>query len=76
MKFDSPKNILFIHLLNGYTGSPNILFNIISSFNESTYNCKLFYGGKEKGILDKADINKKIYWYRRTNIKFITAILK
>ena len=70
MKKKDKDTIFFFHLLNGYTGSPNVLKNIISCLYKSPSQLKLFYGGLEKGSLDKVNVEMTPYDLTKGRITF------
>ena len=67
--------ILFVHLLNNYTGSPTVLSNLLRSINnKEKYNIGLLTSNTE-GVLDNIE-NIRYYsnYYRWSNNKLLLAI--
>lgn len=64
--------VVFVHLLNDYSGSPNVLCNVIDVLVENNKDFSLITSKGSGGFLDKYK-NKTMYFkYRRNNNKMLT----
>jgi len=68
----SIKKIIFIHLLNDYSGSPKILSQVIDSIKKEDYDIALYTGKSEEGFLSTSTDNHYFYFYKRFENKFFT----
>lgn len=68
------KSIIFIHLLNDFSGSPKVLSQIINSVSKSEYKIDLYKGSSSEGFLSKTAANTFNYWYKRSNNKILTLL--
>lgn len=66
--------IVFVHLLNDYSGSPRVLKNVIVALNSKKTPCLLYVGYPSVGVLSDCAIPVKNYWYRRLNNRWGTLI--
>lgn len=57
--------VVFVHLLNDYSGSPRVLKNIIHALTSEKIHCLLYVGHPAIGILSDCTIPVRHYWYRR-----------
>ncbi len=65
------KKIVFVHLLNDYSGSPKVLSQIIDIAKNNNINYELFTGNKKgEGFL--SPFKSQSYFYRRSNQRVIT----
>ncbi len=66
MKKQSKKHIVFIHLLNDYSGSPGVLAQVINALPDGEYEKTLFVSNSSKdGFLSNLkNVETKLYWYR------------
>lgn len=64
--------IIFVHLLNDYSGSPKVLSQVINSCETSGHEVVLFTGGRNKGFLSDVTLQHKFYFYKRNEIKLVT----
>ncbi|WP_172802482.1 glycosyltransferase family 4 protein [Poseidonibacter parvus] len=65
------KKIVFIHLLNDYSGSPKVLSQIVR--NEVLNNSNIYlYTSKDDGFLSNITKNHFNFFYKRSNNKFFT----
>ncbi len=57
------KKIICVHLLNDYSGSPNMLKTAIDVFNEEKYEIDLITNKETKGFLSNLNVNYKFVSY-------------
>ena len=62
--------IIFVHLYNDASGSPQVLNSIIKIINSKNINCVLCLGSGGFGILQNVKIPISYFWYRKYNNKF------
>lgn len=65
--------IIFVHLLNDYSGSPKVLSQVIKTVREE-YEVELFTGKSEDGFLSGLNVDHHFYFYRRFENKYLTLI--
>lgn len=63
--------IFFVHLFNNYSGSPNVLHQVITSCLEAGLPCRLLMGNRG-GILDQLPVEPQVFGYRYFKNKFLT----
>jgi glycosyltransferase involved in cell wall biosynthesis len=63
--------IVFCHLLNDRSGSPTVLRSTLDALDASEQGL-LFVGSQGRGVLDKAGVRTRRYWYRRSRYRLIT----
>lgn len=74
-KTDSPvKMVLFIHLLNDFSGSPKILSQVINLSKTKQIEPTLYIGSNGKGFLSGLTKNQYFFCYRRFNNKYFTLL--
>ena len=64
--------VLFIHLLNDYSGSPKILSQVINLARTNQKDFALYTGNDSKGFLSGLTKNQHFYFYKRFNNKYFT----
>ncbi len=64
--------IVFVHLLNDFSGSPRILRAAILAFTAQGEKVKLYVGSNGDGFLSQSGIATTCYWYKRTGNRFAT----
>jgi glycosyltransferase involved in cell wall biosynthesis len=64
--------IVFAHLLNDFSGSPQVLKSTIASLNKDCENTLLYVGSDGNGCLTNSAKFIKRYWYKRTRFRFVT----
>ncbi len=64
--------IVFVHLLNDWSGSPRVLCSTIASLKQGQDQLRLFVGSDGSGCLDEAGIKTTRYWYWRTPYRLLT----
>lgn len=68
------KKIIFIHLLNDYSGSPKVLSQVIQSLQKNDGIADIYSGYSDKGFLSNITQKHHFYFYKRFNSKYITLI--
>lgn len=66
--------IVFCHLLNDNSGSPNVLRMVIDVLAREDRECRLFVGSQGSGCLEGTGIPITRYWYRRSRFRIITLL--
>lgn len=66
--------ILFIHLLNDFSGSPKVLKETIGAVHSHKRRAILYLGSSGNGILSSCDIPTTRYWYRRMKYRILTLV--
>ena len=66
--------IIFIHLLNDFSGSPKVLSQVIHSVQEKGVALELYTGKSESGFLSGLTQNHNQYFYKRSENKWITLM--
>lgn len=64
---------MFIHLLNDFSGSPRVLASSIEALYRK-FDCKLYTGSGSTGVLDQVHIEKRLFFYKRYQNRYITMI--
>ena len=65
--------IVFVHLLNDFSGSPRVLKDIVE-ISVKQAPVMLYHGSNGVGVLDEVKVAKKKFFYRRSRFKFLTLI--
>ena len=68
MTFD----LIFVHLLNDFSGSPKVLKETIYAVTSHSGHAKLYLGSSGEGFLANCGIPTIRYWYHRTNHRLLT----
>jgi L-malate glycosyltransferase len=65
------KKIIFIHLLNDYSGSPKVLSQVIKACSNEGYEIELYTSKSEEGFLSNLTVSHSYYykWFRN---KYLT----
>ena len=66
------KTIIFIHLLNDYSGSPKVLSQVVEACQCKGYKTELFTGQSGTGFLTNKTENHYTYFYKHFNNKYLT----
>ena len=66
--------IIFCHLLNDNSGSPNVLKATIEAMTFHRESVRLFIGSQGSGLLDLSGVPTKRYWYRRSSFRPVTFL--
>lgn len=64
--------VLFVHLLNDFSGSPKVLKETIGSVAAHSDCAKLYLGSSGEGCLSGCSIPITHYWYHRTGHRLLT----
>lgn len=68
------KKIIFIHLLNDYSGSPKVLSQVIKAVKKSDCEVELYTGTSDDGFLSGLTDKHHYYFYKRFENKYLTLI--
>lgn len=68
------KKIIFVHLLNDYSGSPKVLSQVIKAVQKNGRNIELYTGKGEDGFLSDLTNKHHFYFYKRFENKYLTLI--
>ena len=68
------KKIIFIHLLNDFSGSPKVLSQVITAAQKKEISIELYTGESESGFLSGLTQNHHQYFYKRSENKWITLV--
>jgi glycosyltransferase involved in cell wall biosynthesis len=66
------KKIIFIHLLNDYSGSPKVLSQVINAVKKNGYDFELYTGKSDNGFLSGLTDKHQHYFYKRFDNKYLT----
>ncbi len=66
------KKIIFVHLLNDFSGSPRVLADILTICDEKNIQYDLYTNSVDGGILNKFKEKITVIPYHRSNNKYIT----
>ncbi|PCI87012.1 MAG: glycosyl transferase family 1 [Hyphomicrobiales bacterium] len=66
------KKIIFVHLLNDFSGSPKVLAQVISSLKSKNNDLELYVGNDDGGFLSDLGIDSHNYRYKRFGNKILT----
>lgn len=69
------KKIIFVHLLNDYSGSPKVLSQVIKSARENGFEIELYTGKGDDGFLSGLTDAHHHYFYKRFRNKYLTLIM-
>jgi L-malate glycosyltransferase len=73
---EKKRRILFVHLLNDYSGSPLVLSQIISEMKKKGHECHVFTNTLESGHLANIEgVEYHTFFYRWSKYKFLTLLL-
>ena len=68
------QKIIFIHLLNDYSGSPKVLSQVIRSCLDKGIDTDLYYGCGSEGFLTGVTSKNDCFFYKRFDNKFATLL--
>lgn len=68
------KKIIFIHLLNDYSGSPKVLSQVIQAVQKKDVDVELYTGESEDGFLSHLTSKHHFYFYKRFENKYMTLV--
>jgi glycosyltransferase involved in cell wall biosynthesis len=66
------KKIIFIHLLNDYSGSPKVLSQVIKASLKKGYKIELYTGRSNNGFLSNLSEHHHFYFYKRFENRYMT----
>lgn len=66
------KKIIFVHLLNDYSGSPKVLSQVIKSCEDKGFQIELYTGKSSEGFLSNVTKSHHFYLYKRFENKIGT----
>lgn len=69
-----PEKIIFIHLLNDYSGSPKVLSQVINAVKKDGCEVALYTGKSDKGFLSGLTDAHHTYFYNRFENKYLTLV--
>ena len=69
------KKIVFIHLLNDYSGSPKVLAQVVKVFKNQGHDISLFTAKGEHGFLSGIINDHYTYFYKRYENKYLTLVM-
>lgn len=73
------KQIVCVHVLNGFTGSPNVLATVVNGLSNENYNVTLVTSLNNKGFLSDVNCTQKInisYVFKKNTIGRLFQFLK
>lgn len=68
------KKIVCVHILNDYSGSPNVLLSTIQALSDRSIEVDLYTNQYTRGFLCEAPANKNIVFYKWSSNKYITFL--
>lgn len=68
------KKIIFVHLLNDFSGSPRVLSQVIDMMRSKGADCELYVGSKGNGVLDEVQVPTRRFAYTRFNNRWLTLL--
>ncbi|MFT4801427.1 MAG: glycosyltransferase involved in cell wall biosynthesis, partial [Flavobacteriaceae bacterium] len=68
------KKIIFVHLLNDFSGSPKVLSQVISTCKNEGIEMELFTGRSSKGFLSNCSPKHHFYFYKRFENRYFTFV--
>lgn len=68
------RKIIFIHLLNDYSGSPKVLSQVIKAVQKKGCDTELYTGKSDDGFLSGLIDKHHYYFYKRFENKYLTLI--
>ncbi|MBT8350687.1 MAG: hypothetical protein KJO26_05565, partial [Deltaproteobacteria bacterium] len=66
------ETIVFVHLLNDFSGSPKILRDVIRAFGTDEWDRRLYVGSSSSGFLTDCGISTTRYCYHRLQHRLLT----
>jgi hypothetical protein len=66
------KKIIFVHLLNDFSGSPKVLLQVINACNENEMPTVLYTGKGTDGFLNNKAHQHYYYYYKRFDNTILT----
>mgnify|MGYP001050302624 CR=1 FL=1 len=74
MSKTTPKKIIFVHLLNDFSGSPKVLSQVIKTAQLNGVEVELFTGNRTAGFLSDSTKNHHYFIYKRFENKYLTLV--
>ncbi|MBQ0768892.1 MAG: glycosyltransferase family 4 protein [Bizionia sp.] len=68
------KKIVFVHLLNDFSGSPKVLSQVINNFKDKGFEIDLYTSKSKEGFLTGITANHHYFAYKRFNNRYLTLI--
>ena len=68
------KKIIFVHLLNDYSGSPKVLSQVIKAVQKEGHEVELYTGQSGDGFLSGLTPKHHRYFYKRFENKYLTLV--
>jgi glycosyltransferase involved in cell wall biosynthesis len=68
------KKIIFVHLLNDFSGSPKVLSQVIESAQNNGRDIELYTGKSSSGFLSNLTKKHHFYFYKRFENKYFTLV--
>jgi len=68
------KKVIFIHLLNDYSGSPKVLSQVINAVKKE-YDVELFTAKSDDGFLSDLGVKHHFFFYKRFENKYLTLLI-
>jgi glycosyltransferase involved in cell wall biosynthesis len=65
------RTMVFVHLLNDFSGSPRVLRDVIRAFEDKS-DCRLYVGHSSSGFLTHCGISTTRYYYRHMQHRLLT----
>lgn len=65
------KSLIFVHLFNGFTGSPNVLATIVNGLDTNCYDTTVLTSFNNKGFLSDVNCTRKVnisYYFKQNKI--------
>ncbi|MFA9186496.1 glycosyltransferase family 4 protein [Flavobacterium magnesitis] len=73
------KSLVFIHLFNGFTGSPNVLATILNGLNTDNYDTTVLTSFNNKGFLSDVNCTRQVnisYYFKQNKIFRLFQFIK
>ena len=68
------KKVIFVHLLNDFSGSPKVLSQVIKSVESNKVEVELYTGKNTIGFLTNSTENHSFFRYKRFENKYLTLL--
>lgn len=68
------KQIVFVHLLNDFSGSPKVLSQVIKAAQSKNVEIKLYTGNRTPGFLSNLTENHRFFIYKRFENRYLTLL--
>lgn len=74
MSKKNPRKIIFVHLLNDFSGSPKVLSQVIQAVQSKNVDIELYTGNRTPGFLSNLTENHHYFIYKRFENRYLTLI--